>query len=255
MIAIADWCLAGGIIHEIGHAFGLWHEQSRVDRNTYATIDLANIDPRYNGAEHNFDMVPIYRGSSQGGYDYGSIMHYSADAFAKPGTRTIIPKDPTAQIGQRTGLSAGDIAAIKERCLDHVTLRNAFDDCAMQLGDDAMIVEQPYDPGNMRQTWRLKPTGQGSYLIVSAETAQALQCPLDGSLWVRSVPPNVVDSGQHWTIADAGSGRLRVVNPRSHRVLAVTGGMGNPDGRHIEAKTPDQWGDGLVSQWYYGATA
>lgn len=33
----------GTIIHEMLHAIGSWHEQSRQDRNNYMTVDMDNI--------------------------------------------------------------------------------------------------------------------------------------------------------------------------------------------------------------------
>lgn len=109
-VNLGSGCTTGNTIHEIGHAAGLWHEQSRRDRNNFVTINFPNIQPNM---IFNFDQH-ITDGDDVGRYDYGSIMHYPRNAFAiNPAIDTITPKpDPTVQIGQREKLSAGDIAAI-----------------------------------------------------------------------------------------------------------------------------------------------
>ncbi len=103
-------CTLGNTIHEVCHAAGLWHEQSREDRDNFVTINFPNITP---AAVHNFDQQ-ITDGDDVGRYDYDSIMHYPRDAFAvNPAIDTITPKpNPAQAIGQRLGLSAGDVAAI-----------------------------------------------------------------------------------------------------------------------------------------------
>jgi astacin len=107
-ISLADGCGFGATVHEFGHAWGLWHEQSREDRDTYVTINWANITA---GRENNFNQH-ISDGDDIGAYDYGSIMHYRRFAFSKNGLPTIVPKQSGVILGQRNGLSAGDIAAV-----------------------------------------------------------------------------------------------------------------------------------------------
>ncbi|WP_211220075.1 Dot/Icm T4SS effector Zinc-dependent metalloprotease LegP, partial [Smaragdicoccus niigatensis] len=102
----------GSVIHEMGHTIGLWHEQSREDRNTFIDVRFDNIIP---GEAHNFDQH-ITDGDDIGAYDFGSIMHYPRNAFSSNGQDTIVPRKelpPGVVMGQRNGLSAGDIAAVR----------------------------------------------------------------------------------------------------------------------------------------------
>lgn len=108
-INLAPRCNTMNTVHEIGHAMGLWHEQSRADRSSYIRIVWENIEEEH---RHNFEQQ-LTDGKDFGEYDYGSIMHYGQFAFSKNGQATLIPLVDGVEIGQRNHLSEKDIAAIK----------------------------------------------------------------------------------------------------------------------------------------------
>ncbi|KAK2565184.1 Blastula protease 10 [Acropora cervicornis] len=153
-ISLARGCWYHGIVaHEIGHALGFLHEQSRPDRDAYVEIKFENIqsgqvvfytillylcvtsnDVAYTnnvpigdwvrkvfttfhfnrcmncclGKENNFRKSNSIN-SLGTPYDYGSIMHYRANAFSKNGQPTIIPKRAGVTIGNRRALSPIDV--------------------------------------------------------------------------------------------------------------------------------------------------
>jgi hypothetical protein len=104
-------CVHKGVIeHELMHALGFVHEQSRPDRDQYVTIKWDNINNYPRSMTHNFNKYASV--TTQGTkYDYGSLMHYKSGAFSKSGTQTILAKNGAA-IGQRNGLSATDVKEI-----------------------------------------------------------------------------------------------------------------------------------------------
>ena len=105
---LGDGCATGNAIHEIGHELGLWHEHTRSDRDSYVSIQYQNIDPNvyYNFSKNSWNSMDI------GAYDFNSIMHYAAYSFSINGQPAIVTIPPGIPIGQRDGLSSGDVAAV-----------------------------------------------------------------------------------------------------------------------------------------------
>lgn len=100
----------GTAIHELGHAIGMAHEQSRPDREKYVKILWDNIEK----AEYN--NFEIDEGGFTGqDYDFHSVMHYDAYAFTNNGKPTIEAKSPGhGELGQRIGLSQYDVDQVGE---------------------------------------------------------------------------------------------------------------------------------------------
>lgn len=147
-VNLGSSCSTGNAIHEICHTAGLWHEQSREDRDRFVQINFANIMP---AAVHNFDQQ-ISDGDDVGPYDYDSIMHYPRTAFAiNPAIDTITPiPNANTPIGQRNGLSAGDIAAINFLYPRKVTLTETSSNGAVVATNNGKIVMTWTGSGNLQ---------------------------------------------------------------------------------------------------------
>ena len=110
-IGIVSWDSIHTIAHEIAHALGWYHEQSRPDRNQYIQVKWGRITEGY---EHNFAVVPDAQTNKP--YDFLSIMHYPAWAYSTNGQPTIVTREGYEQyqnrMGQTSYLSSRDKAGM-----------------------------------------------------------------------------------------------------------------------------------------------
>ncbi|XP_042884351.1 protein SpAN-like [Penaeus japonicus] len=119
-VSIGTNCDTLGIVaHEIGHAMGFFHEQSRPDRDSYVQVNEDNV---VDGKQSQFEKQTTSIDTYSVPYDYTSVMHYGSKFFTKNGKFTIATLDPMAQelIGSRAGLSHYDklLANRIYSCLD-----------------------------------------------------------------------------------------------------------------------------------------
>ncbi|KAM9825750.1 low choriolytic enzyme-like [Syngnathus typhle] len=96
------------IQHELLHALGFNHEQTRSDRDQHVRILFQNVIP---GMEGNFRKLNTRNLGTP--YDYNSVMHYGRFAFSRNRQPTIIPiPNNNVAIGRADRMSPIDIRRV-----------------------------------------------------------------------------------------------------------------------------------------------
>ncbi|KAG7493086.1 high choriolytic enzyme 1-like [Solea senegalensis] len=109
-LSLGAGCTSKGIIqHELMHALGIQHEQSRSDRDIYVRINLDNVNTDYQSNFRRLDTINV-----NVPYDYSSLMHYGRKDFSKNGQDTVTPLIASASIGQRIGMTENDFLKINK---------------------------------------------------------------------------------------------------------------------------------------------
>ncbi|XP_051236061.1 hatching enzyme 1.2-like [Dicentrarchus labrax] len=99
-------CLYHGTVqHELLHALGFNHEQTRSDRDNHIKVYWENI---IDGMAYNFDKIKTLNQGTP--YDYNSVMQYEKYAFSKNNRPTMMPiPNSNVSFGQATQMSQNDI--------------------------------------------------------------------------------------------------------------------------------------------------
>lgn len=103
-------CALGTILHEMGHTIGLWHEQSRPDRDTYVSVNYNNL---IKGSISNFNQIYDNAQTSGTLFDYASIMEYPAFSFSRNGGPAIESIPAGIPLSNFAGYTATDIDGIE----------------------------------------------------------------------------------------------------------------------------------------------
>ena len=78
----------GTIQHEFLHALGVYHEQSRADRDDYIIVNWDNIQE---DKKDQFTKEGVVHDDIK--YNVHSVMQYGANSFSKNGQATMVARD------------------------------------------------------------------------------------------------------------------------------------------------------------------
>ncbi|MBB4635325.1 M12 family metallopeptidase [Longimicrobium terrae] len=177
---LATGCSTGNTIHELLHILGMFHEQSRCDRDSYVTVQTANIDTMY---VYAFDKH-CSGATDYESYDEGSIMHYDPYAFTRNGQPTILSnRGLSALMGQRNGMAGSDINTINGRYIPR-----------------APFISVAYPGGVPEISWAPSDVTQRNVYLIEVERFDYA----DGSYSSQSSVPWTVNAASGTSYLDTG---------------------------------------------------
>lgn len=209
-INVANGCTSGIVVHEIGHALGLLHEQQRADRDNWVTINWDNIETGY---EHNFEtyVTRNINGFEIGSFDFNSIMLYSSYDFSDNGQPTITRLDGSVFTAQRTALSAGDLE-ISELMYDCEPMSTTISGPSKGYNSGTYTWSASVRKGTAPYTylWKYSYDGNSYNYTWSTSASNTTNLPLDKDLYLKLTVTDAngeTATDYHMTLnMDAGGG-------------------------------------------------
>lgn len=208
VINLDGGCGPGNAIHEIGHAVGLYHEQSRSDQAGFLAVDFTNVPESQRGRYYAFNNTIRYPaaldGTDFGAADFGSIMMDGSFDFALDPARPVMTKisDGSTWTGQRTALSAGDIAGVAAMYPDFwTTIAGLATDIG--VGANGMA----WHAGNVASTYGYniyKRNGTGTGWAAVSGAAIRLDVDMNGNAWVVNNVGNLFQYAGSFVSRDKG---------------------------------------------------
>nr|XP_042905003.1 astacin-like metalloprotease toxin 4 isoform X2 [Parasteatoda tepidariorum] len=103
----------GTIVHELGHAIGFYHEQSRSDRDDYLIIYFENI---MKSNLNDFKKLKPHENILYNSFDYDSIMIYGNKIFTTNGKDTMVARNGKKLLGpyNKFGMSIADTERVNK---------------------------------------------------------------------------------------------------------------------------------------------
>jgi hypothetical protein len=149
------------VLHEMGHALGLLHEQSRLDASQYILINYQNLFP---GDAAVWQPDSPSEVKDVGPYDYSSIMEYNGYIGSANGLPVATELNGTP-LPLNTTLSAEDIS----------TLDSLYPAQAGQAQVPRQVSATSSSPDKIELTWTDTNRGQATYTVERAAAGGTFQ--------------------------------------------------------------------------------
>ena len=140
--------LSGGCVHqlviehEVLHAMGMYHEQSRPDRDQYITVNYENIEPNYHS---QYNMISMSTWHSDGvAYDPESIMHYPWYGFLTSSASQQGLSAMTGKVAPYIGLPVQKPRQTRMTGRDAIQLQMMYEDYCPPLAQGLCLDGAPY---------------------------------------------------------------------------------------------------------------